>query len=141
MEKTQLTKKQIRDKIYYLKKTGQTNKYKRYLKQHRDYHSEDEDEEPEEQNYSKEEENNTDDENLDEKFNLNYTEYKKFDENINEILDKNQLEFLQTFFDTQITDKNILMKLYEYLNDRQKIKLITEKTPTKQPFYYTPIGF
>ena len=38
----QLTKKQIRDKLHYLKKTGQHNKYKRYLKQYRDYHSDDE---------------------------------------------------------------------------------------------------
>jgi hypothetical protein len=44
MSKNELSKRQIRAKIYYLKKTGQTNKYKRYLKQYRDYHSEDEDE-------------------------------------------------------------------------------------------------
>jgi len=44
MSNNELSKKQIRDKLHYLKKTGQTNKYKRYLKQYRDYHSEDEDE-------------------------------------------------------------------------------------------------
>jgi len=43
MSNNELSKRQIRDKLHYLKKTGQTNKYKRYLRQYRDYHSEDED--------------------------------------------------------------------------------------------------
>jgi hypothetical protein len=141
MEKTQLTKKQIRDKIYYLKKTGQTSKYKRYLKQYRDYHSEDEEEKPEEENYSEEEENNTDDENLDNKFNLKDSAYNNIDEALKETLDKSQLEFLQSIFDNLIVDKNVMNNLYNYFKDRHQLKKREEKTQPNKQFYYSPMGF
>ena len=41
----QLTKKQIRDKLYYLKKTNQIEKYKKALKKYRDI-TDDEEEQP-----------------------------------------------------------------------------------------------
>ena len=44
----QLTKKQIRDKLYYLKKTNQIEKYKKALKKYRDI-TDDEEEQPKEE--------------------------------------------------------------------------------------------
>lgn len=137
----QLTKKQIRDKIYYLKKTGQTSKYKRYLKQYRDYHSEDEEEKPEEENYSEEEENNTDDENLDNKFILKDSAYYNIDETLKKTLDKTQIEFLQSIFDKIIVNKIIMNNLYSYFKDRHQVKKMEEKTQPNNQFYYSKNRF
>lgn len=117
MEKTQLTKKQIRDKIYYLKKTGQNGKYKRYLRQYRDYHSSDEEEEPEEnqQNTTEIEEEDNDD------FILPESEYDLLRESLKADF-PNHIETLQHFFNLIKGNEDLLKKIMYFFKDRQTAK-------------------
>jgi len=111
------TKKQIRDKIYYLKKTGQTNKHKRYLRQYRDYHSSDEDEEEPEQNpeYPNEEDPEDPD------FILTEREYNTLAHHIKTSF-PNHMEILQDFFNQINGDENLLKQIMDYFKDREKVK-------------------
>jgi hypothetical protein len=128
----ELSKRQIRAKIYYLKKTGQTNKYKRYLKQYRDYTSEDEEEQPEEKTikpakpdskkeiiagkyYSVEPEEDENENN----FLLSNNEYNKILDKIKNNNNSLEVDFLQSFFN-QANEKGI-NTLWKFFRDRQKI--------------------
>jgi hypothetical protein len=109
------TKKQIRDKLYYLKKTGQTNKHKRYLRQYRDYHSSDEDEEePEETNEDPEDPEDPD-------FILTEREYNTLAHHIKASF-PNHMEILQDFFNQINGDENLLKQIMDYFKDREKVK-------------------
>jgi len=148
MEKTQLTKKQIRDKIYYLKKTGQTGKYKRYLKQYRDYHSSDEEEEPEEnqQNTTEIEEepeenqqNTTEIEEDNDDFILPESEYDLLREALKTDF-PNHIETLQHFFNL-IKNEDFLKKIMYFFKDRQTAKNMDKNNKTPIGRFYNHIGF
>lgn len=136
--KPKFSKKQIRDKLYYLKKTGQTNKWKRYMRQYRDYHSEDEEDQPEEENHSEEEENYSEEEKED-GYMLTEKKYKIIGDAIKTDYNPTQIQTLQSFFNTVNEDKNLLNNIMYYFKDR---KTIMEKPqpPTNRPFYSLPYG-
>jgi len=118
------TKKQIRDKLYYLKKTGQTNKHKRYLRQYRDYHSSDEEEEEEEE---EEPEQNPEDPNEEDPedpyFILTEREYNTLAHHIKASFpNPNDMEILQDFFNQINGDENLLKQIMDYFKDREKVK-------------------
>lgn len=108
---TDLSKKQIRNKLYYLKKTNQINKYKRYMKKYRDYDSDDD--EPIQINNNKEILNN-DDELLNDNETLN--DDKKYLQTIS----KSQYNTLEQLF-RNIKSAKTIFDLYKILKE-PKIK-------------------
>lgn len=100
------TKRQIRSKLYYLKKSGQTNKYKRYLRQYRDYHSEDEEEDQLDDNSN---------------FILSDDDYEKIRKALITDFKPLQIETLQKFFNMIGKNKNLLQDIIYFFKDRMKL--------------------
>jgi hypothetical protein len=142
----ELSKRQIRAKIYYLKKTGQANKYKRYLKQYRDYNSEDEEDQPEEETlkptktigggiyYStkQQEEEPEETEELEEEpeevesnFLLPEMKYNEIHYKLIKSLNPQEIDILQTFFNK--TTEEGIQTIWKYFKDRQTIIKEKEK--------------
>lgn len=117
--KPKFSKKQIRDKLYYLKKTGQNNKWKRYMREYRDYHSSDEDETEEEENHS--EENYSEEEN-EGRYILTEKDYNIIGDAIKNDYNTIQILTLEKFFNQVNGNKNLLNKIMFYFKDRQNIK-------------------
>ena len=119
MQETQpkFSKKQIRDKLYYLKKTGQTNKHKRYLRQYRDYHSSDEEEADDRENTTEEDHEEPEDPD----FILSEREYNTLAHHIKASF-PNHMEILQEFFNQINGDENLLKRIMNYFKDRETVK-------------------
>jgi len=128
MSNNALTKRQVRAKIYYLKKTGQMNKYKRYLRQYRDYNSDDEDENENDKKNRKitktieEEADETEDEDEDEtenKYLLSEKIYETIINSFERVYNPQEMDFLQSIFNN--TTEDGIQTLWKFFRDRQTI--------------------
>ena len=120
MPTTTLSQRQITNKIYYLKKSGQKNKYKRYMKQYRDYHSSDEDEEEKEKEIKKEEKEKPQTE---EKYEIEEEEW-----NFNSLYDGNKKAITNLYSLRRVLSSEEQTILYNFIYNNLLIKESKLKT-------------
>jgi len=130
MSNNVLSKRQIRAKIYYLKKTGQMNKYKRYLRQYRDYNSEDEDADDDDDkktlNKTIEEEEETEN-----KYLLSEKIYETIIDSFESVYNPQEMDFLQSIFNK--TTEDGIQTLWKFFRDRQIVINDEEEKQAKNP--------